>query len=214
MIREGVAERLAGFVAQGGTLCVTYWSGIVDQNDLCFSGGFPGPLRKLLGICVEEIDALYPQDRNSLIMAPDNELGLTGEYELKDFCEIVQAESAKVLARYKHDFYKDGPVLTVNSLGRGQAYYLAARVEERFLEDFYASLVDALSLKRALAAEFPEGVTAQVRSDGSNDYIFLLNFTQVPQRIDLGNHDFREMLTDRSITGQIDLEPYAVKVIV
>ena len=32
------------FVKAGGTFVATYWSGVVDENDLCFLGGFPGPL--------------------------------------------------------------------------------------------------------------------------------------------------------------------------
>lgn len=44
------AERAEAFVAGGGHLVTTYWSGIVDESDLCHLGGFPGPLRKLLGI--------------------------------------------------------------------------------------------------------------------------------------------------------------------
>ncbi|MBJ6923168.1 beta-galactosidase trimerization domain-containing protein, partial [Vibrio cholerae] len=59
LIKPGVAERLEAFVEQGGTLVATYWSGIVDQNDLCFLGGFPGgegsPLRRTLGIWAEGI---------------------------------------------------------------------------------------------------------------------------------------------------------------
>jgi beta-galactosidase GanA len=59
MVREDTAKRIGDFVSSGGTFICTYWSGIVDQNDLCYLGGFPGPLRGLLGIWVEEIDAFY-----------------------------------------------------------------------------------------------------------------------------------------------------------
>ncbi|MEG0997175.1 MAG: beta-galactosidase trimerization domain-containing protein, partial [Clostridia bacterium] len=48
MIKPGVAERLEGFVARGGQLVMTYFSGIADENDLCFLTGVPGPLRKLM----------------------------------------------------------------------------------------------------------------------------------------------------------------------
>src|SRR5690606_12853126 len=54
MVRPGVAERISRFVADGGTFVATYWSGIVDEHDRCFLGGFPGPLRKVLGIWAEE----------------------------------------------------------------------------------------------------------------------------------------------------------------
>ncbi|CAN7594105.1 beta-galactosidase trimerization domain-containing protein [Paenibacillus sp. LjRoot56] len=36
MLKQGTAERLEAFVRSGGTLVITYWSGIVDENDLCF----------------------------------------------------------------------------------------------------------------------------------------------------------------------------------
>ena len=214
MVKEGVAERLESFVQQGGILACTYWSGIVDQNDLCFLGGFPGPLRRVLGIWAEEIDALYPEERNRLIMESDNDLGISGEYELRDFCEIIHAESAHVLARYAGDFYRGQPVLTANSFGKGMAYYLAARAEERFLRDFYGSLADKCSLKRALNVDLPEGVSAQLRSDGRRDYIFLLNFAQSPQAVDLGERAFRELLSGTELSGRIELEPFDVKVMV
>jgi beta-galactosidase len=58
MVKPGVAERLSEWVEDGGRLVLTYWSGIVDENDLCFLGGSPGPLRKLCNVWAEEIDAL------------------------------------------------------------------------------------------------------------------------------------------------------------
>ncbi|MBZ0289495.1 MAG: beta-galactosidase, partial [Anaerolineae bacterium] len=49
MVRPGVAERITRFVQNGGTFVATYWSGVVDENDLCFLNGFPGPLRQVMG---------------------------------------------------------------------------------------------------------------------------------------------------------------------
>ena len=60
MVKPGLAERLRAFVEKGGTLVLTYFSGYVDENDLCFLDGMPGPLRPLAGVWAEEIDALYP----------------------------------------------------------------------------------------------------------------------------------------------------------
>ncbi len=50
MVRDGFAARAEAFVASGGHLVTTYWTGIVNESDLCYLGGFPGPLRNLLGI--------------------------------------------------------------------------------------------------------------------------------------------------------------------
>ncbi|MGL5663825.1 MAG: beta-galactosidase, partial [Cetobacterium sp.] len=109
MIKEGVAQRLEKFVADGGILISTYLSGITDENDLCFLGGFPGPLRNLLGIWVEEIDGLYDSEYNHALFEKDNKLNLQGRYKIGDLCEIIECERAKVLARYEDDFYKGKP---------------------------------------------------------------------------------------------------------
>lgn len=86
MVREGVGERLNEFVKNGGTLVTTFWSGIVDENDLCFLGGFPGPLREVTGIWSEEIDSLYDNERNH--MALDNISEMKDEYEIIDYCDL------------------------------------------------------------------------------------------------------------------------------
>lgn len=208
MVRPGVAERLEQFVAAGGTLVTTYWSGIVNEHDLCFLGGFPGPLRKVTGIWAEEIDALYDQDRNAVVFAPGNSLGLTGEYEVSLFCDLIHAETATVLATYKADFYAGRPALTVNAFGQGNAYYLAACTEDRWYHDFYGKLIAALNLKRALNAELPAGVTVQMRSDGKREFLFCLNFSEAQKVVALGDVRLTDMLTGQVLSGQLTLPPY------
>ena len=185
MVKPGVAERLESFVAGGGTLVSTYASGIVDESDLCFRGGWPGPLRKLLGVWCEETDGLYPDDRNALVMEPGNPLGLTGRYGVRDFCDLVHAEGARVLATYEGDFYAGRPALTVNQVSRGRAYYLAARPEQRFLDVLTERLAVDLSLERAVPGPLPEGVSACVREDENNRLLFVMNFTSSEQRLRL-----------------------------
>ena len=176
MVRPGVAERMEEFVESGGTLILTYWSGIVDENDLCFLGGFPGPLRKIAGIWSEEIDALYDEDYNYAVFNKDNPLKLDKEYKAVELCDLIHAETAKVLATYKEDFYAGRPALTVNEFGKGKCYYIAFRSGDDFLWDFYGRLIEDLDIQKVLDTELPEGVTAQKRSDGENDYVFVMNF--------------------------------------
>ena len=140
MVRPGVAARIEEFVRSGGTFVATYWSGIVDDIDLCFLGGFPGPLRDLLGIWSEEIDALYDGKPTPSCPTAGNALDLSGEYAVRELCDLIHVETAQMLATYKTDFYAGRPALTVNDFGRGNAYYLAAHAEDAFLSDFYGAL--------------------------------------------------------------------------
>lgn len=213
MIRPGVAERIEEFVKGGGTFVTTYWTGLVDENDLCYLGGFPGPLRKVTGVWSEEIDTLYDSDVNGLKFNENNALGMKGNYEIKTFCELIHEETAVVLATYTQDFYAGMPALTVNHFGNGKSYYMAARAESRFLDDFYFKLTDNLNLKRALEVELPEGVTAQLRSDGINKFVFVMNFSEAEKEIPTGKVNFTDLLTGGKITKNIVLKPYEIKVL-
>ncbi len=215
MLRPGVDARIAAFVENGGTLVATYWSGIVDENDLVFQGGFPGgALRQVMGIWAEEIDALYEDDRNRVIPEPGNPLGLTGSYEARDYCDLVHSEGAEVLATYGEDFYAGRPALTVNVHGDGRAYTICSNNDDAFLRDFYGALDADLGLKRSLDAALPHGVSAQLRSDGERDFIFLMNFNDGPATVDLGAEAYTDILTGESLSGPVGLDVYDVKVLV
>jgi beta-galactosidase len=193
MLRSGIAEKITAFVKAGGTFAATYATGYADENDLCFLGGFPGPLKEVLGVWCEEIDALYPEDGNSF-----NWNGK--DYDVFDFCELLHLRGADCLAVYSRDFYKGRPAITVNRYGKGRAFFLAARTGQAFLNDFYTWLVKEINIPRVLDSELPEGVTAQMRSDGYTDYIFLMNFTPLGQTVE----------TD---SGRITLGPWGVHII-
>jgi beta-galactosidase len=214
MLKPGVAERLRQFVAKGGTLVSTYWSGLVDQTDLCFLGGWPGDgLRELFGIWDEETDTLTLEERNELKPVPGNELSLNGSFAVKDYCALIHAEGARVLATYGKDFYAGRPALTVNDFGQGQAYYIAARTEGPFLDEFLGRLIHSLTLTPALQATLPTGVSAQVRSDGQRRFIFVLNFNPEPVTLsfDLGN--YRSLISGEQVAGTLTLPAYGVEIL-
>jgi beta-galactosidase len=213
LVKPGLAERLERFVAAGGTLVCTYWSGIVEEHDLCFLGGFPGPLRPLLGLRAEEIDALYPEQRNSIVMNKRNALDLAGSFEVRDLCDLVHLETAEALATYEQDFYAGRPAVTVNTLGNGRAFYLAARTEERFLDLFYGKVAEDLGLPRAIGGELPEGVSATIRGDEKNTFLFVMNFAAETRRVDLGTAGWTDAVSGEAAPTRIEMQGYGLKVL-
>ena len=169
-----------------------------------YLGGFPGPLRRTLGIWAEEIEGLYPHDKRRLLprMKATDE-GLTGVYEAHEICELAHAETAQVLGVYESDFYAGCPALTVNELGKGRAYYMATRLKSDFLDAFYSKVVDEAGVKRVLNADLPEGVTAQVRTDGERDYVFVMNFSGAEQRVKLDGSDYADFETGQSAGDEL-----------
>lgn len=213
MVRQGVGERIEKFVENGGCFVATYWSGIVDENDLCFLGGFPGPLRKTLGIWAEETEGLYDHDRNGIRLTDGNALGLTGEFEAHELCELVHTEGAETLGVYTDDFYAGRPALTVNKLGAGRAYYLATRAMGSFYDEFYRLVVSEAGVRRALHTELPTGVTAQLRSDGETEYVFLLNFSGQPQNVALDERAYADMESGEETPGTVVLPVNGVRML-
>ena len=213
MVREGVGERIEAFVEAGGTFVSTYWSGIVNETDLTYLTGFPGPLRKTLGIWSEEIDGLYDHETNNIQLDDQNPLGLTGEYEVRELCDLIHLEGAKALAYYGKDFYQGRPALTVNQFGKGQAYYMAARQKLDFNRDFYQALAKDLRLKRVIEQDLPVGVTAQVRSNETTDFIFVLNFNNEVTDVELDQADYTDALTNETVSRKISLKPFGVEIL-
>lgn len=213
MLKQDTAERIERFVQEGGTFVATYWSGIVDENDLAFLGGFPGGLRKTLGIRSEEIDALHDGQKNAIVMDADNRLGLSGRYEAAELCDLIHLEGAEALAFYEEDFYAGRPALTVNLYGAGKAYYIASRNEASFQKDFVSKLIEETGIAKVLDTDLPDGVTAQMRTDGKHDYIFLLNFTEENENVALPDEVYTDVLKGTRKKGTVKLPPYGTVIL-
>ena len=88
MVKDGMKEALENFVKNGGILITTFMSGIVGQSDNVYLGGYPGPLREMAGVWVEEIDALAPEQKNKAKFAD----GSTAACGL--LCDLMHLEGA------------------------------------------------------------------------------------------------------------------------
>ncbi len=214
MLRPGFGDRLKSYVELGGTAVMTYWSAVVDESDLCFLGGIPGAgLRDVFGVREEESQDYFPGESVAVEMKEGNTLGMNGRYSAVDTCSVIHLEGASALASYASDYLAGGPALTVNKHGKGRAYYMASRNDHRFMADFYGRLVGDLSIERALDADLPPGVTAQARTDGSTRFVFLMNFNDSAQTVEIkGSHS--DLLTGRVEEKIINLMPYGVMVLV
>ena len=108
MVKPGMKEALEAFVANGGVLITTYMSGIVGETDNVYLGGYPGPLRALAGIWAEEIDALAPEQTNTVRFTD----GTTAKCRI--VCDLIHTEGAESLASYTSDFYEGMPAVTLS----------------------------------------------------------------------------------------------------
>jgi len=156
---------------------------------------------------------LYDGETNTIEMIVNNSLGLENEYIAHELCDLIHLEGARSLASYKNDFYAGRPALTVNTFGKGKAYYIASRNKGQFHFDFYSKIVKETGVRKVVESELPSGVTAQYRTDGESDYVFILNFTEEVKKIDLSNVEYTNLLEGTSVSSQVELSPLGVKLL-
>lgn len=175
---------------------MTYWSGIVNETDLCYLEGTPHSLLDVFGLRSKEIDGLYEWEENSLIPIPENSLQLHTSYKCKNLCDLVQLNGATPLMNYGSDFYQGTPALTVNQYGKGYAYYICTDAEEAFYNEFYSKILAKHHIHSILNT-VPEGIEVTSRINDGYEYIFIQNFSvhtvtlDLPPKIDIlyGNKD-------------------------
>ena len=166
MTKPGADEKIRKFVSEGGTFVTTFLSGLVDEHDLVITGGYPGKLRDILGIWVEETDALPSYMKNSFSW---NEKS----YECGLICDIMHMENAKALASYDKDFYKGTPVLSRNEFGKGHAYYVATRAGQDFYADFLKKVLEEQGVEPVFKP--CKGVEITLRRKEGTNFLFFLN---------------------------------------
>ena len=181
MFRGGIEEKMRRFTEKGGVLVTTFFSGIVDADHLTYLGDAPHGLTDVLGLRAEEIDALYPEEFNTLAFEDGRDL------PLEELCELPRDVTAEVMGVYGSDFYAGMPALTRNRFGRGTAWYLAGKPDPYGMEIVMDMILAEVKLPKADAEiDHQEGIVATARGE----YIFLQNYSGEAQKVNLGRPMF------------------------
>ncbi|MDR0443394.1 MAG: beta-galactosidase [Treponema sp.] len=190
MVKPGYREKLETFVRNGGTLVTGFFSGMTDERDLV-SLAYPGELRSLCGIWVEETDALPPGKINGFVI---KDSPLAGTWKAELLCDIIHPEGAQTVAAYESDFYAGTPALCRNNFGKGQVWYFGARVESSLIDKFCAMLCDERGIKPVFPPQ--DGIEGVRRVKGEQEFIFVLNHNTVDTGVTVP-FACRDLLTDR-----------------
>jgi beta-galactosidase len=167
---ERAAANLRRYVDGGGTLVVSCFSGIVDDRDRVYPGPYPGALRDVLGLTVEEWLPLRAGEQvtltweeaglspevagSSLRAAPaalfDRLAGTKPAGELMGtadvWTEAVILAGAKPVAWYANGPAAGGPAVTRHDLGEGRAWYVSARTDAAATAAVLAAACDSAGL--------------------------------------------------------------------
>ncbi len=189
------AENLAAYVRNGGTLVVSYFSGIVDQNDTVHAGGHPGALRDVLGVTVEEFLPLRSDERVAL------DDGAIGEV----WAEQLVLEGAEAVRHYADGPAAGAPAVTRHRYGSGTAWYISTRLGG---DDLAAVLREAGLPTRY--DELPAEVEVVRRRGPEHDYVVAINHGD---RDAVLPGDGDELLTGTAVVGKFAVPAGGVRVL-
>ncbi|MEH7416200.1 beta-galactosidase [Neobacillus drentensis] len=206
LVSEQTIARLKTFVANGGRLVMTYLSGLVNEHDLTYLGGWHKDLQEMFGMKPLETDSLYPSDKNYVSFRGQ-------EYELKEYATVIELDTAKSEGQYKADFYANTPAVTSHQYDHGKTYYLGGRLEDEFHREFYQELINELALQPVVSVKHEKGVSVQVRQAPEHVYIFAMNFTEEKQPIVM-EEQVKDLVTGEDVSGELILEKYEVRILV
>lgn len=168
VVPDELRSRLALFVEGGGHFITTYFSGIVDENDRVWLGGYPGALRELLGVVVEEFVPLLPGAPVTLASGAV----ATGWTE-----RIVHvSHDVEVLDTYADGDLAGAPAVTRRFLaGGGTATYVSANIDPGGIRALLKGTeLDTLAGDPRSADGLLEVIE---RGDADARYVFLSNRT-------------------------------------
>ncbi|CAD6005107.1 beta-galactosidase [Agreia sp. COWG] len=159
---EGAAN-IESYVSGGGTLAVSYFSGIVGTNDEVLPGASPGALREVLGLEIQEFLPL----RETETVVLDNGFGTGSAWS-----EDVLVTSAEALASYESGPAAGQPAITRNRHGSGDAWYVSTKIDGADLSAFIAQVLESAGV---VIGAPPAGLEVVTRAGDTEQYTFFIN---------------------------------------
>lgn len=169
LVPAALADRLRVAVEGGTHLVTTAFSGTADEQDHIVLGGYPGALRDLLGIRVEELAPL-----------PDGDAVLLDDgSSASQWAEAVEvtAPDTVVLRRYDagRGLEPGTPAVTRRPVGEGSAAYVGTALGAEGLDALVRELLAAAGIAPDLPEDLAGRVIASLRSGEAADYWTLIN---------------------------------------
>ena len=218
LIAPGLAERLRAYVEGGGWVVITALTGMVTETNLCWTDGCPGDgLGALAGVWMEEVGERPAAAPWRVSAVEGNALGLGGKFEVPGIFSHTHLRGATALLSYADGWLEGAPVLTVNAVGAGRVYYLAADLDAKGTDRVYAAIAKARGLNGVCAGNeaLPAGVTWQMRvADDGRQFGFALNFSAEARSVRLENGGWRDLETGEAVqNGAMELAAWEAKVL-
>ena len=180
LLSEETTRRVCDYVVGGGRLVVTYYTGISDEKDHVWFGGYPGSIRDVVGVRVEEFMPMG----NDFTGVPDH-LDLSNGAVAHDIADVIGSVdgTATVLATFKDDPWTgmDGvPAIVANTFGEGRSVYVGARLGREGLALSLPEILESLGMAEAGGND---GRVLHVEREGADGSRFVFSFNRTHETV-------------------------------
>lgn len=206
---EALAAKLAAYAEQGGTLVLTFRSGVKDGANVVVNDRLPGVLKDLAGCIVEEYDALANKEAYAVdLLAPLPKKPAKAVM----WTDQLLLKGAKALAKYADGPFAGSPAAAIHKVGKGTVIYAGFQGDEGWTR----TLAGWLTKQHGLAPAFPpsDDVEITIREKGRERFVFVLNHSAERQKLPMpGKTRYRDLLTGQKAGRALTLAPYDVKIL-
>ena len=182
ILSEETTRRVRDYVANGGRLIVTYYTGLSDEKDHVWLGGYPGSIRDVVGVRVEEFMPMGDD-----FPGVTDRLGLSNGAVAHDIADVIGSVdgSATVLETFKDDPWTgmDGaPAIVANTFGEGRSVYVGARLGRDGIAKSLPEILESLGMTET--GENDSRVL-RVEREGSDGSRFVFSFNRTHEAVQI-----------------------------
>ncbi|MBM7570409.1 beta-galactosidase [Aquibacillus albus] len=198
------ANLLKQYVEKGGKVVFGCRSGYKDVNGQPYMLPFPGVLRELVGVTVEDFTRVGEYQE-----IPEAEWA-TEIFQVNQFNEVLNNDNnTEILARYKNAYYENKPAAVKSQVGKGTTIYFGGV----FTLDIANVILDELEISKTVESiELSEAVELAIREKDGVEYIFLLNYSDSSQTITF-KEEWNELITKTKLNGTIEMKGFEVLIL-
>lgn len=180
LLSEETTRRVRDYVVGGGRLVVTYYTGISDEKDHVWLGGYPGSIRDVVGVRVEEFMPMG----DDFPGVPDC-LGLSNGAVAHDIADVIGSVdgTATVLETFKDDPWTgmDGaPAIVAHTFGEGRSVYVGARLGRDGIALSLPEILDSLGMAEVGGND---GRVLRVEREGADGSRFVFSFNRTHETV-------------------------------
>ena len=203
LLTQADAANLTRYVEQGGTLLVSFFSAIVDENDRVHEGGFGAPLSDALGVRVEEFLPLRDGVTCGIDWHGEEPQQLTADVWQEDL-ELIGAEA---IATYADGPAAGKPAITRRQRGPGTGWYVSTRVENEAMRTLMHAVYSDAGIR---PSALPAGFEVVTRHGEDADYVVAINHRSDAVSLPVTG---TELFTGASVSDTLEVAPGDIAVV-